>query len=810
MGIKEHLSQPYTGAGIAYDLLTEQRFADEKCLERYGYKVYSQNDEDGIIAEIFRRIGTTDKTFVEFGVQDGLECNSHYLLHRGWHGLWLEGSGDSVKEIVRKFNPVIQTKQLKVQPAFITKDNINELIAINGIVGNIDLLSVDIDGNDYYVWKAIRVVSPRVVIIEYNAKFPPDCEWKQAYNETHIWDGSDWQGASLKAMELLGRKLGYRLVGTNLNGTNAFFVQENLAKDLFLEPATAENLYNPARYYTLRWVSGHPAKYCLCGQLPNIGAMNYDHDEYLRYKDSRSVSPELTEEDNALVRQRMVEAGVHKDTMCRKLKYGQATFYLPLAESDIIQRFIMYTGAYFESELLHKIFLEFRGGLLSQVLAQEGSVVVDIGANIGNHTLYFALERHASKVISFEAVEETYRILARNIELNNLQDRTEIYCLGLSDQAGMADIGRRYAGNIGGTELAVGSGNIKLVALDSFNLPRVDLIKIDVEGMEPQVLKGAEETIRRCRPYIMTESFPDKKPLVEDFMADLGYRGLSMAENDFLFYPVSAAKRNGDILSAPYDIVIPVSETYADVLATGLDFVRENLSHRRIVLVCSPGVFARFADKGVEFCNENEVWPGLSLDALTKYLAVRDGAAVRHARYYFRQLVALKYADICEQDRYLLWHPESVPLQPFTFEDLTQRIYFYMKPGRREEHFTVIRKLFGRPMKILTHDKAPSFIAEGVLVNTAAMREMMSEMPGESWRDILNVLTGAELVSQGFSLSEIYGTYMLNRYPDRITGKTLTTVDDGYATYGRLLNGDELARLPFNAITFPLTKCKMS
>ena len=140
--------------------------------------------------------------------------------------------------------------------------------------GEIDLLSIDIDGNDYYVWQAVKVVNPRVVVIEYNGKFPPDVEWKQAYNSRHVWDGSDWQGASLKSYELLGHELGYQLVGTNLNGTNAFFVRENLVGDKFIAPATAENLYNPLRI-NLNFLSNHKSRYCLVGQKEELGLQNY-------------------------------------------------------------------------------------------------------------------------------------------------------------------------------------------------------------------------------------------------------------------------------------------------------------------------------------------------------------------------------------------------------------------------------------------------------------------------------------------------------------------------------------------------------
>jgi hypothetical protein len=223
----------------------KRRLEDTIYLDRFGFKVYSQNDEDGIITEIFNRIDTTNKIFIEFGVQNGLESNSHYLLHKGWTGLWLEGSKQCVRELSQLFEGPIKRNSLKVINAFITVDNINRLIGEEGkTIGEIDLLIIDIDGNDYHVWEAISCINPRVVVIEYNAKFPPPHEWIMPYNPKHIWDGSDLQGASLSAMEKLGNKLGYQLVGTNMNGVNAFFVRKDLTKDLFPKPATAENLYH--------------------------------------------------------------------------------------------------------------------------------------------------------------------------------------------------------------------------------------------------------------------------------------------------------------------------------------------------------------------------------------------------------------------------------------------------------------------------------------------------------------------------------------------------------------------------------------
>lgn len=266
--------------GLCWERLTEERMGNPKALENFGYKVYSQNDEDGIIHEIFKRIGTTNKEFIEFGVQNGLESNGHLLLlWGGWKGLWIEGSAKYCDEIKMRFRPVIKTGRLKVLNCFITRENIEELFDKHAFSLEPDFLSIDIDGNDWHVWKAIKKCNPRVVCVEYNAKMPPDMEWVMAYDADHGWDGSDWHGASLKSMELLGEEKGYQLVCTNLRGVNAFFVRRDLVNDSFMEAHTAEELYNPLRH-DLEWAApGNMTKYCLADQEEGPGYLNYFEDQ---------------------------------------------------------------------------------------------------------------------------------------------------------------------------------------------------------------------------------------------------------------------------------------------------------------------------------------------------------------------------------------------------------------------------------------------------------------------------------------------------------------------------------------------------
>jgi len=238
-----------------------ERYKSPKSLVRYGDKIYSQNDEDGIINEIFTRIGTTNNTFVEFGIGDGLENNTLALLFGDWNGLWIEASPKSVKAIEKHFHEIISGGRLKIVESFITKDNINALISENISDDEVDLLSIDIDGNDYHVLNAIECISPRVIVAEYNSKFTPPSVYCMDYDENHIWQGDDCGGASLKFLESKLSAKGYCLVGCNITGVNAFFVREDLVKDNFLEPFTAENHYEPGRYYLGGYSSGHLASY---------------------------------------------------------------------------------------------------------------------------------------------------------------------------------------------------------------------------------------------------------------------------------------------------------------------------------------------------------------------------------------------------------------------------------------------------------------------------------------------------------------------------------------------------------------------
>lgn len=237
-------------------------------LNRFEHKIYSQHGEDGIIREIFNRIGTTSKTFFEFGAGTGSENNTIALLIDGWRGWWIDG-GDYVETYKDLFGVSIEEGNLKVGKYMIKSSTINQVVEEFQIPKEIDLLSIDIDGNDYHVWKALNAISPRVVIIEYNGAYPPSTKFLQEETET-LWNGSNFFGASLTTLNDLAKEKGYTLVCCELIGANAFFVRNDLLGDKFEYAGDVAKLWQNPKYY-LHYFGGHPPS-IQGGHIPYVGS----------------------------------------------------------------------------------------------------------------------------------------------------------------------------------------------------------------------------------------------------------------------------------------------------------------------------------------------------------------------------------------------------------------------------------------------------------------------------------------------------------------------------------------------------------
>lgn len=241
-------------------LLQTPRYANPRHLAHFEAQVFSQNGEDGIIGEIFRRIGTTDRFFVEIGAGHGLEGNTAYLLRQGWKGIWVEADPRAARSIQTHFAAELDSGQLRLVQSFVTRENAAPLLRDAGVPAEFDVLSVDVDRNTSHVWRALSAFRPRVIVIEYNAAFPPSDEWEVPYDPDAVWDESSYFGASLKSLERLGAERGYVLVACERTGLNAFFVRGDAAGDHFVGPFTAEGCYEPPRYFLTReW--GHPRRW---------------------------------------------------------------------------------------------------------------------------------------------------------------------------------------------------------------------------------------------------------------------------------------------------------------------------------------------------------------------------------------------------------------------------------------------------------------------------------------------------------------------------------------------------------------------
>lgn len=210
-------------------------------LDAYARKIFSQSDEDGITLEICRRIGISGSTCLEIGCGNGLENNTLVLLAQGWKAIWFDG-------VPLAFDAMINPKLLFHSQQFVTRENLLELISLapESLRVQIDLISIDIDGNDGYLIEEclINGLRPSVYIVETNESFPPPIVFKQKYASDYIWDKSRNFGWSLQAYVDLFTQYGYQLVACNpQTGVNAFFVRSDHSKHFFDVPAEVGQLY---------------------------------------------------------------------------------------------------------------------------------------------------------------------------------------------------------------------------------------------------------------------------------------------------------------------------------------------------------------------------------------------------------------------------------------------------------------------------------------------------------------------------------------------------------------------------------------
>jgi hypothetical protein len=228
-----------------------------RCLLEAEFKVFSQFGDDGIIQYLIHHLRPLPDSFVEFGVQNYRESNTRFLLvNNNWRGLVMDGDAEFIRFIQK--DDIYWRHPLTARCAFIDRDNVNNLFSDAGFTGEIGLLSIDIDGNDYWVWEKLEVVDPVIVIVEYNSIFGPDFAVTIPYDPKFVrhqahYAGQFW-GVSLQALTLLAGRKGDSLVGCNSAGNNAYFVRNNKLGEL---PAfSAREAFVESRFRDSRSRSG--------------------------------------------------------------------------------------------------------------------------------------------------------------------------------------------------------------------------------------------------------------------------------------------------------------------------------------------------------------------------------------------------------------------------------------------------------------------------------------------------------------------------------------------------------------------------
>lgn len=253
------LSQTSPGVAKESQILLRMAFQRQRAgaepmpsLDDVEFRTFSQNGEDGILWYIFSLIGAKSKKAVEICAGDGTQCNTaNLIINHGWTALLFDGDPDNVKSGKDFYarHPDTFTYPPRFVHAWIDAENINGLIANQGFEGEIDLLSLDIDGVDYWLWKAITVVHPRVVVAEAQVIWGDTrsvtVPYRSDFRAEYVDGFGVYSGASLPALVKLARTKGYRLVGTQRYGFNAFFLREDVGQDLFPEVSASECLRHP-------------------------------------------------------------------------------------------------------------------------------------------------------------------------------------------------------------------------------------------------------------------------------------------------------------------------------------------------------------------------------------------------------------------------------------------------------------------------------------------------------------------------------------------------------------------------------------
>jgi FkbM family methyltransferase len=470
-----------------------------------GWAAYSQCDEDGIIRECLRRIAKNiplSRTFVEIGCACGLENNTHLLILDGFKGIWIDGANEKMNGIGNALNGITFERLWAIE-AIASLDSAQQLARRSKMylgIESIDFLSLDIDGNDWHVLPSFsRELNPKLVCVEYNAKFPPPSRLVMRYNETHSWGGDDYFGASLQSWVDLMTEQGYVLICCNLSGANAFFVRRDLLDGFKCYPI--EQLYQPPRYALIEVSKGHPSSLKWLKQdLQNTGS------DWARFVP-------------AFLGDRKIEFAIHSGTD-------------QFISGDIARNAVW-------EPLESKAF---------SCLCKPGDTVLDLGANIGWYSVLAAsIVGSAGSVLAFEPDERNTRLLQMNVAVSDQHSIIKIYPYAVGENEGEAQFYKSET-NLGDHRLfsdgmSRETCSVNVITLDSFfsgeNQKLPEIVKSDTQGSEAKILKGAKTLFSNgWRPVMILEFWPfgltksgDDPLRLWEYLVNLGYEIYEISES---------------------------------------------------------------------------------------------------------------------------------------------------------------------------------------------------------------------------------------------------------------------------------------
>ncbi|MGI8623467.1 MAG: FkbM family methyltransferase [Solirubrobacteraceae bacterium] len=501
-------------AALVRALVIPPERADDALLTGQRFGLHSQFEEDGILLALHAAIGAGSRRFVELGCGDNGGNSGMLAAELGWHGLMVDADANAVATTVR-LNP----QKITGTVSWITRENVDDVLTSNGFSGEVDQLSIDLDGNDYWILERLTAVRPRVLIMEYNSAFGPNARVTVPYDDGFRRPvdsplGRLHFGASLGALTDLAARRGYGLVAVEPTGANAFFLADGLAPEL---PRHAPE----ALYRTLSKHRAAVAAPDLFAQMATAGLSLVDLTDTGGAGPSAPLARASGDRGAARRNSRdsfFTEARAHAPLVGVDTKWGS---FVVATSDETVGRSLFAGRRRGEMRLLTRAV---------EVMADSGAtprgLFVDCGANIGTTLIPAVLTAGFNSAIGFEPHPGNVRLLRANVALNGLEECVVTVPAAVSERAGTVEL-LVHPTNSGGHEVAVAGRtasptlpdeplehvSVEAVTVDgTFEARGVDpagvgMVWLDVQGHEAAALSGAEGVLRHGPPVVF-EFYP--------------------------------------------------------------------------------------------------------------------------------------------------------------------------------------------------------------------------------------------------------------------------------------------------------------